>query len=417
MRILWFTNTSSCYQQDGNKGYNGGGWIASLEEELKQCKDIELGVCFYANNVVTPKKEVQNGTLYYILPRPHKTISYTLKTIFNSPEKASLNHERIAMPILQKVVEDFAPDVIQVFGSENIYGLIAAYVSTPVVLHIQGILSPYLNAFLPPFISWKMYLWQNKSFKAVLGRISNRIAWQRNSITERRMVGTIKYFMGRTVWDERIIKLLNPKAHYFHCDEILRNVFYLPVSERRFPDVPTFVTTISSQLYKGYDIILKTAMILKQKLKCFEWKVFGDVSPALIEKEFHIKHENVNVKLMGVASAEDIREALLHATAYIHTSYIDNSPNSLCEAMLLGVTSISTSVGGIPSLVTDGQTGFLVPANDPYQMAFLMRYIAEHPEINLEIGNAARETAIKRHDKNAIAERVVSIYKSLINNK
>ena len=262
-----------------------------------------------------------------------------------------------------------------------------------------------------------MYLWQNKSFKAVLGRISNRIAWQRNSITERRMVGTIKYFMGRTVWDERIIKLLNPKAHYFHCDEILRNVFYLPVSERRFPDVPTFVTTISSQLYKGYDIILKTALILKQKLKCFEWKVFGDVSPVLIEKEFHIKHENVNVKLMGVASAEDIKNALSHATAYIHTSYIDNSPNSLCEAMLLGVTSISTSVGGIPSLVTDGQTGFLVPANDPYQMAFLMRYIAEHPEINLEIGNAARETAIKRHDKNAIAERVVNIYKSLINDK
>ena len=152
-----------------------------------------------------------------------------------------------------------------------------------------------------------------------------------------------------------------------------------------------------------------------------EWNVICEdiaiTSQRDLEKEFHIKHENVNVKLMGVASAEDIREALLHATAYIHTSYIDNSPNSLCEAMLLGVTSISTSVGGVPSLVTDGQTGFLVPANDPYQMAFLMSYIAEHPEINLEIGNAAREAAIKRHDKNIIAERVVNIYKSLINDK
>lgn len=415
MRVLWFTNTSSCYQQGGgSKGYNGGGWIASLEEELKKCKDVELGICFYVNNVVTPKKEIQNGTVYYILPRPHKTISYTLKTVFNGPEKASLDHERIAMPILQKVVEDFAPDVIQVFGSENIYGLIAAYVSVPVVLHIQGILSPYLNAFLPPFISWRMYLWQDKSFKAMLGRISNRIAWRRNSITEKRMVGAVRYFMGRTVWDERIVKLLNPEAHYFHCDEILRNVFYLPVHEHRLPDIPTFVTTISSQLYKGYDMVLKTALILKQRLNCFEWKVFGDVSPTLIEKEFHIRHESVNVKLMGVASAEDIREALLHATAYIHTSYIDNSPNSLCEASLLGVSSISTMVGGVSSLIEDGRTGFLVPANDPYQMAFLMNYMVEHPEINLEVGKKARQVAMKRHDRQAIAEKVVGIYKSLI---
>lgn len=160
MRILWFTNTSSCFQV-GHKGYNGGGWISSLEIELKKRHDVELGVCFYMGGIDEVKKEIQNGTTYiYFLVLQNSL--YTLITIAGKVERSSQMHERMAIPNLLNVVDDFHPDIIQVFGSENIYGLIAKYVKIPVILHIQGILSTCLNAFCRlSFLGETIYIKRN----------------------------------------------------------------------------------------------------------------------------------------------------------------------------------------------------------------------------------------------------------------
>ena len=176
MRILWFTNTSSCYKRGPANCYNGGGWISSLEIELKKKANVGLGVCFYADFVSELKKEEQDGTVYYILPRTKKSLRYSIETIINKPEVTTYKHEKLAIPALVDIVNDFRPDIIQVFGSENIYGLIADHVSVPVVLHIQGILTTCLNVFLPPFVSCPMYIRQYKSIRNILHRISDRIA-------------------------------------------------------------------------------------------------------------------------------------------------------------------------------------------------------------------------------------------------
>lgn len=418
MRVLWFTNTSSCYQEKIGSSYNGGGWISSLEKEVKKNNNIKLGICFYSRNEKQTRKDEQNGTIYYIQPRPPKTLYYNWITILGKDKESSELHEKIAIPPLLEIVKDFNPDIIHVFGSENIYGLLAKYVDIPLILHIQGILSPSFNAFLPPFISWKDYIGQSNSFFVKFRLLSEKISWRRNGLTERRMFKYVKYFMGRTEWDRRLLSLFNSQARYYHCDEMLRDAFYQLNIKRTIPEKPVFVTTISSQLYKGFDVVLKTAKLLKEVLRVdFEWKIYGDISPLFIEKKLKINHKDVNITLMGVASAEEIKNALLTSTAYVHTSYIDNSPNSLCEASLLGVTSISTNVGGVSSLIEDGKTGFLVPANDPYQMAYLMKYIIDHKERNLEIGSVAYKVAMERHDRKKILERVVEIYNDVIENE
>ena len=145
MRVLWFTNSVSCYTSNANS-YNGGGWITSLETEIRKRDGIELGVCSYAH-VPEMNKVEKDGAVYYLLPRPKKTLKYTVETIFSKPEVSTFKHEKLAMPALLDVVNDFRPDVIQVFGSENIYGMVAAYVPVPVVLHIQGI--DYMSECIP----------------------------------------------------------------------------------------------------------------------------------------------------------------------------------------------------------------------------------------------------------------------------
>lgn len=419
MRVLWFTNTPSCYC-DKQVGYNGGGWIFSLEKELRKSvgNQMELGICFYHRQQISLAKVVHNGVTYYPCPRPKKSFVYIIKTIFGNLESASYEHEKLAIPQLLEVVNDFKPDIIHVFGSENIYGLLSNYVAIPLVLHIQGILTSIWNAYLPPFVSWTMYFCKQKSIKALLQSISDKIAWKRNCITEQRMFKSIKYFMGRTEWDKSILYTLNPNVQYFHCDEILRDSFYLEEPRREIPSHRfVFTTVISSQLYKGFDILLKTAKVLKDMNLDFEWNVFGDVGLNIAKRLSKVTLEEVNVYIKGIASSDVIMCALLHSTAYIHTSYIDNSPNALCEAQVLGCTCISTNVGGISSLIEHGRTGFLVPVNDPYSMAHYIITVSRDSNLNSQIGMNARNEALKRHNKEKNTKCVMEIYHQILDHK
>ena len=136
MKVLWFTNTPSRYASFG--GYNGGGWIYSLEEEMSKREDIDLGIAFFMNG--QKKKVHKNGVTYYPIEDPFTSSNINkLKGKFISQkgkEKEWLNR-------FQHVIEDFVPDVIEVFGSEQSFGQVAEYTKVPVVLHIQGILTPY----------------------------------------------------------------------------------------------------------------------------------------------------------------------------------------------------------------------------------------------------------------------------------
>ena len=82
--------------------------------------------------------------------------------------------------------------------------------------------------------------------------------------------------------------------------------------------------------------------------------------------------------------------------------------------MILGISTVSTNVGGIPSLIENGKTGFLVPSNDPYQMAYLMKLLFEDRDMNVSIGKNAKEVAIIRHDRETIINRVLEIYNDVI---
>jgi glycosyltransferase involved in cell wall biosynthesis len=102
------------------------------------------------------------------------------------------------------------------------------------------------------------------------------------------------------------------------------------------------------------------------------------------------------------------------ASLFVHPSYIDNSPNSLCEAQLMGIPVISTDVGGISSLIEHNKTGFLVPSNDPYTLA--TQIISVHEDVLLAevVGANARKAAIGRHDVSTIVNTNISIYKALL---
>lgn len=405
MRILWFSVTPSLFNPHSN-GHNGGGWIASLEQIVRENKNIELGIAFYF-----PDKSFKyhnEGVTYY----PLQTESHSfVDKLFK--KKSSNNIEKYL-----QIVEDFKPDLIQIFGSENDFGLLCKHTDIPIVIHMQGCLPPYHNALMPVGMKRSDFLFKKGlSLGYRFIGLRSEKAFRRKAEREIEIIQSCKYFMGRTEWDKSLIDLFNPGATYFHCEEALRDSFI--TSEKRWKyseeKKKTIISVISRPWYKGCDLILKTAALLKRFTDIdFEWKVYGIPEMKFFESIYGIKAKDVNVHPMGTATKEELVEALCTSSCYVHTSYIDNSPNSVCEAQILGVPVIATKVGGIPSIVDNGRDGMLFPANAPYTAASLIKRVTYDRTMAESLSKQAISRATERHNPKSIGKRLSEIYYSII---
>lgn len=415
MRVLWIGGFGLKSLNDNNtSGYNGGGWLASLKKEIIKCSDVTLGIAFCKEHCF--QKVVQDNISYYVVPNYHKSRKdkyldfIHIKDVTRDEIQWSHYENQLKM-----VIDDFKPDVIEIFGSEFYFSL-AARVSKhiPTVLHFQGILSLYIYIFLPPGISKWQYIMSGKGLRGKYKNFQYLAYWQRSAYREKAVLKAVPHVIGRTDWDKQAIAVLNPNAKYHYGGEILRDVFY-ENKERTIPSKITISSTISFPTYKGYDVILKVANILKNELHLdFVWNVYGNINPDFMEKQVGLRHEGVDVRLCGVASPTQLRDALLESTMYFHPSYTENSPNSVCEAQILGVPVVASRVGGTDSLVEHGKTGFLYPVTDPYIAAYYIKYLVDNPKENVAIGNAAKQVATVRHDKKKIVDELMETYREMI---
>ena len=407
MRILWFSVTPSLFNPHSN-GHNGGGWIASLEQIVRKKKEIKLGVAFnFPDNAF---KYENDGVSYY--PILTEKCSFIGKLFGNGDDK-----NRITKYL--QIIEDFKPDLIQIFGSENEFGAICKHTSIPVVIHMQGCLPPYHNALFPVGMKKSDFFFKkglSLSYR-IIGLRSEK-SFRKRAEMEVETIQSCRYFMGRTEWDKSLIGLFNPNATYFHCEEALRDSFINSNKQWNFSNEKkkTIVSVISRPWYKGCDLILKTAALLKRFTNIdFEWKVYGIPEMKFYESVYDIKANNVNVRPMGTASKEELVDALCSSSCYVHPSYIDNSPNSICEAQIMGVPVLATNVGGISSIVNGGVDGLLFPANAPYTAAALIKKVIADEALSKTLSSNAIKRATDRHNPAKIGNRLVEIYETIIN--
>lgn len=408
MRVLWFTNTPPV-SVSGKAKYNGGGWVSSLVEELSG--RIDLGVVFISGS--REDRTVSGGVTFYPVYDCFDSgrSGRIRKLLFgNSAEISSL------LDSFMEIVEEFRPDVIEVFGSERMYGLIAGRTGLPVVLHLQGILDECRRSFLPPGMSRLRYCMSGHGIAGKFGKFYYLVSMRRRCVQERKIFSLVHDYIGRTDWDRKYLQSVNPAAGYHHLDEILRKPFYDNAGMCRMRDgaVPEIVTTISEAPFKGMDIVLRAADILRNRMgKEFVWKVYGNVDVPFFERFTGIDAEKAGVVPAGVAGAETIAAELVNAAVYVHPSYVENSPNSLCEAQMAGVPCVASDTGGIPSIVDDGVTGLLVRPGDAEGFARAVSGLLEDRKLAARIGHDASAAAVRRHDRDRIVSGLLSIYGKL----
>lgn len=404
-RVLWFSPTPSLYGQNTVR-HNGGGWVAALEQIVRTAEYIDLGIAFEHGD--THFKSIQEGVAYYPIHANSQRIQKLRRKLGLADECETLIQQA------HKIIADFNPDLIHVFGSEGCFGLLSSKTDVPVLIHMQGSLPSYANARFPPGYGRVDFLREAGFNPMRLYRaFANDASFVRRARREEGILRNCRHFMGRTEWDKVICQFYNSDATYDYCGEALRPEFF----STRQPWKPkgsarlNLVSTLSNPLYKGVDMVLKTARLLREEMgRDLRWQVFGISKAPLQEAKVGRKASDIGVEFMSVAPAADIRSALLEADMYVHTSYIDNSPNSLCEAQILGLPVVATNVGGIASLIEHGQQGLLTPANDPWMMAYRIAEIKNRPSLAESLGEAAFRAACDRHDPERILSDLLTIY-------
>jgi colanic acid/amylovoran biosynthesis glycosyltransferase len=164
------------------------------------------------------------------------------------------------------------------------------------------------------------------------------------------------------------------------------------------------------------------------KLSCshqnLEYNIIGD-GPLKEHFQKLIAELNIGhiVNLVGWKQQQEIIEILNNSQIFIAPSITaadgnqDAPVNTLKEAMAMGLPVISTFHGGIPELVQDGISGFLVPERDADAIAEKLDYLISHPEIWEKMGRAGRARVEEKYDMNKLNNELVEIYQQLLNSK
>ena len=417
MRVLWFS-LSPCGSIRRNKNKHlSQGWMISLEDEIKKNPSIELYVAYFSE-----KAESQfnfNGVHY--IPMGERRSKNVLKRFVNLYKPLSLR-DKEKIPWMLDAVKTSNPDIIHIHGTEDSFGLVADYVDNiPIVFSIQGLIAPYSEKYYSGIP--EPYVAKTDKMSAILKNVGTRFQWKKFLYNAKRECGYLKkskYILGRTFWDEYCTLALNPKRQYYIVDEILRTDFYncmwTPHNNRKYVKI---VSTISAGVYKGIETVLRTAQNLKAYSDInFEWHIAGyDNKTNMLkaaENYTGIHYSNCNIVLHGKVDADELSALLVDSDIYVHASHIENSPNSVCEAMLVGMPVIASNTGGTSSMLTDGIEGLLVQDGDSFVLAGAIIKLVKDKELSTRLGRAARIRAIERHSPKRVASQLQNAYQQII---
>jgi glycosyltransferase involved in cell wall biosynthesis len=407
----------------GMRAFPTGGWMPSLANELVKTGGVDLGIASNTVNGQWSEKPV-NGKVYYEIPT---------QTGFK------VNCSTLPFSLVQsylRVIEHFKPDVIHIHGTEFFHGLLTGrkVILTPCVISVQGIIDVCRKHVLGamPF----MDIISSRTLRDWVrfdGLAEKAIKWRRYAKWEREIFASNYAFIGRTQWDKAHTHRLNPRAHYYHCDEILRDPFY--EESWNITDISRHSIYTSSASYplKGFHVLIKAVSLLRRDFPDitvrtplagfyhtargihYLWKQlrsdgYSKYLTRMIEKEGLERH----FFPLGLLEASDVARELKSSHVFVLPSFVENSPNSLGEALSVGTPSVVSFTGGVPSIVKDGVSALCFPPGDATLLADQIRRIFMDDELTTQLSERGRESARARHQRDKIVRQQLGIYESVI---
>lgn len=403
MKVLWITNVE-LPDAANSRGNNVvvGGWMHQTLNYIKNSIELYVAAC------VSEKYDwIEINSVNYC--------GFT-------PEIDEVDFERI--------IESIDPDCIHIWGSEynhSYYVTKAARNLSKIkctVLSIQGLVSVYAEHYydgLPP------ELIHRRTLKEFFGR--RNIAQEKKMMelqgqTEISTFQMLENCIGRTDWDYACAKQMNPHIEYHFCGEILRESFY--VNRWKYEECDKEVIFFSQAHYpiKGLHIMLRALPIIKEYYPAVVLRIVGNnpQKKAIFKRSSYEKYIcnlirdndlSNSIEWLGQLSENEMMLNYKKANVFVCSSSIENSSNSIGEAMLVGTPIVASDVGGIKSFMEHEKEGMLYHSTAIYMLADNVIRIFNSRSLAMQLGNNAHERAKKYHCIEDNLQRLIKIYNKL----
>lgn len=385
-------------------------WVDAMSKRLSARVDVNLSIATKAavKSVVNYKI---NNIQYIVLP--------------------SDCHKRDYWP---QVFDISKPDIIHIYGTETSQNIILVekYAKQyKIIVSLQGILSEYQRHYYAGIdFSTMLRFTTIKDLLRPSGFFSGRRDFIKNSKLERKILSCVEYIEGRSTWDRVSALNINPTLKYYYCPRLIREPFYC--SEWSAEKMERHSIFIHQGTYpiKGLHFVFEALAKLIRKYPDAKLYVSGSdifhsesklskLLPNGYSKYLRYLVEKYGIRehivFTGRLSAEKLAEKLTKMNVVVVPSSIENAPNSLAEAELVGTPVVASFVGGNMDMLEHGKDGFLYCYNEPNMLAEYITRIFESDDLAEEISKHSRSTSYNRHNPEILESILLEIYNSVIN--
>ena len=388
-----------------------GSWVMALQQALEE-QPVRLILCAYSPAVSKTQRREIGGVVYLALP-------------------AAGGKEA-----LQAALAAEQPDLLQIFGTENDHAVWAleSFAPQKTLLYIQGLAGPcgeHMADGLPP-----RFLRRQRMKERLAARTGGATVRQlregllEKGEAEKTVFALARNVLGRTEWDKAFTASVNPQARYYKLNEILRAPFYSGGWQRDPLRRPRIFVSQGNTPLKGLHRVIEALPAIAARYPDVQVDVAGWPPPrkgALLQPVMNWLAEYPGyldqlarrlgvadrIRYTGVLNAEAMKTCFLQSSVFLLPSSLENSPNSLGEAMLLGMPCAAANVGGVPSMMEDKKEGLLFDPARPDQMTQAVLALLDDPAGAEAMGKAARARAMADHDPKAIAAAQMALYNQL----
>ena len=409
LKILWVTIRIF----DSEEETQSGVWLKALANKLIAQKDIMLANISSCDSIDELTECDYNGIKQWAFPVDRKY-------------KNGLPTEKTRI-YFDKILENFNPDIIQIWGSENFLKLLPFDKKYPQIkiLSMQGVLSS---------ISETMLL--GLSLREIISTFGVRELIKRRSIfkirksfvkdgeIEEEMIKKSDFIITQSEWTESQIKNINQDVKVFRTHRRLREEFLNCQNWQEFShEKPIIYSAAVGYPYKGLHILIKSLAIVKNKFPDVELQLagifgridfLGDGYLRLILRMIKKLDLSNNVHWLGPLTAKEIVNRLQIASVFVNPSFIESYSMAFAEAMSVGTPSIVSFAGAMPELAETKKEALFYPALDFKYLSYLIIKILEDKSLSSFISKNSLKRSYDRNIKFDIIEEQKLIYYSII---
>ncbi len=163
---------------------------------------------------------------------------------------------------------------------------------------------------------------------------------------------------------------------------------------------------------KGQDVLLKSFSLIYQKFPNLYVLLVGKgKEEENLKRKAEIMRVKDRVYFLGIR--EDIPELLAASDIFVLPSFSEAFPVSLLEAMASGIPVIATKVGGIPEMIEEKKSGFLVSPGSPYELAEKISALAEDERLRKSMGSYGKKI-VKKFSIDIMTSKYEKLYLSIL---